>query len=964
MTGANATWHSQAVSVTNDLIVRCKDGVIVDANARAVEVLGEGGDSPVGRNLLDIVGAGERSAVAEALRSPDGRIGLPCSVNVATGDRLDLEANFVHVAPEPDEGPESIYVLIVARDVSERLRAAEALLRSEVQSRELVDRSIDFICLCEKELIRFMNPAGLRMIGVSDGSKILGKPLADIFHKDYRPILDGGLAHLAGDGEVIPMKMVTRRHRVIDVECAVTAMPEASTFVVEAREITERVRSAQRVRDREELLHGIVDSVAEGIITVTEEGIVSAFNKAAETIFGWRATDIIGHPVELLMPEARREEQMGWVETRNRSRSPKEKGTPLHMEGLSVGGRTFPLEAGISNLRKGRRRLFVWVVRDITDRMAAEEALRQSNEALEQRVEERTRALTQEITERRKIEESLQLTARVIDTTSEGVVLTDPQFKITSVNPAFGRITGYSTNEVVGRTPRFHAAIVRNTEMYDRMMTALREKSQWEGEMWTSRKDGSRYAQRLSISAIRREDGELLRYAILVSDITQRKEDEERILYQANYDALTGLPNRSLFRDRLDQALTMARRQDRKVVLMFIDLDGFKLVNDTLGHDMGDLLLKQASDRLLDCVRQTDTVSRLGGDEFTIILAEIADEHHAPVVAQRVIDALSQPFSLEGQEAFVSASIGITTFPDDSDNATDLLKNADAAMYRAKEKGKSNYQYFTSEMNEEVKERLFLKNGLSMALDKGEFELFYQPKMGLEENWITGVEALMRWQHPELGMVSPGRFIPVLEESGLVVDVGNWVLREACSQHVRWLNMGLPPIRVAVNLSARQLRDPALVKVVESVLKETGVGPEALEIEITESMLMSDHGPVIKVLGALHEMGLHVAMDDFGTGYSSLSYLKRFPIDTIKIDRSFVADIAVDKDDAEIIRTIINMGQSLKRRVVAEGVEVVEQLDILKAYRCHEVQGYYFSRPLPADNIIEYITDLKKDRNR
>ncbi len=434
-------------------------------------------------------------------------------------------------------------------------------------------------------------------------------------------------------------------------------------------------------------------------------------------------------------------------------------------------------------------------------------------------------------------------------------------------------------------------------------------------------------------------------------DITMRKEREERIQFQANYDALTGLPNRSLFLDRLNQGSIRSKREDKKLALMFIDLDGFKYVNDTLGHHIGDLLLQKAASRLTECVRATDTVARLGGDEFTIIMPSLDDPARVSLVAQRILDKLAKPFHLKGEEAIVSGSIGITMYPDDATESNDLLKNADAAMYRAKDQGKATFQYYTSDLNEEVKERVAIKTGLSKAMERNEFSLHYQPKLDLHSNRFTGVEALMRWNSADLGLVSPVRFIPSLEETGLVVEVGEWVIRSACEQHRRWMEEGLPPIRVAVNLSARQLRESTFVSIVNNVLNENGVDPKFLEIEITESMLMLDSGTAVVALSRLHDMGIAIAMDDFGTGYSSLNYLKQFPIDTIKIDRSFVAEIATDPDDAEIIKTIISMSKTLNRKVIAEGVETDEQLSILKEYHCDEIQGYLISRPMLADDL-------------
>ncbi len=700
-----------------------------------------------------------------------------------------------------------------------------------------------------------------------------------------------------------------------------------------------------------ELARDLIFFCRDGVISYANAGAVRAFGReSADRLIGRMFVDLV-HPDDQMMVTESLQPLIDAL-------------APMPLR-LSTGGE-MPLDVEIEVVphrpMTGDRTDAVQVTlvaRDISWRLNAEDAIARTHEDYQRTIETRTRELAREIASRQQVEENLRFAAQALDATNEGVLLTDPSFVVTSTNRAYSRIAGQASEDVIGFKPEFLGVMARDRDLFGHMQRDIQEKSQWEGELWTSRAGGERCALHLSITAIRDSEHAIERYAILVADITRRKEDEERIHYQANYDALTGLPNRTLLRDRLEQSMMLARRRSAKVVLMLVDLDGFKLVNDTLGHDTGDKLLCEAARRLIDCVRGSDTVARLGGDEFAVVLSDFADERHAPVVAQRIIDAVSKPFALGGEEAFVSASVGITTFPDDAENVLDLLRNADSAMYRAKDKGKSNFQYFTADMNGEVKERLFLKTGLSMALERGELMLHYQPKMGLRENWITGVEALMRWRHPDLGMISPGRFIPVLEESGLVMDAGVWAMREACRQFVHWQAQGLPAIPVAVNLSARQLRDDALVGLVDSVLAEAGVGPDALQIEITESMLMSEHAQVIRVLGALHDRGLTIAMDDFGTGYSSLSYLKRFPIDVIKIDRSFVADIATDQDDAEIIRTIITMGQSLRRRVVAEGVEDGEQLRILKEYQCHEIQGFYFSPPLPAERIAGYVRGLQ-----
>jgi diguanylate cyclase (GGDEF)-like protein/PAS domain S-box-containing protein len=564
-----------------------------------------------------------------------------------------------------------------------------------------------------------------------------------------------------------------------------------------------------------------------------------------------------------------------------------------------------------------------------------------------------------DISERKSTEEKLRLAAVVFETTAEAIMVLDASFRITTVNPAFAAITGYQAQEVIGRRPSFLALAQGDGDPLEAIWDSIRRQGRWDCEQWNRRKNGEEYAERLSITAIADDGGQISQYVVVFSDITQRKLDEERIRYQASYDTLTGLPNRSLFIDRLNQALNMAERTGQRVGLMFLDLDGFKLVNDTLGHDVGDELLKEAAKRLMFCVRHGDTVARLGGDEFTIIMPNLGEVRNAPAVAQRIIDTLEQPFTLRNNEAFVSASIGITAFPDDAATAKGLLRNADAAMYRAKEQGKANFQFFTAELNAEVSQRMIIKSGLSKALERQEFSVFYQPKCELATGRLTGVEALLRWRSAEQGWIPPTTFIPVMEDTGLISQVGDWVIETACIQHKAWQEAGYGNIRVAVNLSVRQLRQGDLPKTIERMLVRHGVEPAGIELEITESMIMRDTEHAVAVLRSLSDMGIHLAMDDFGTGYSSLSYLKRFPLHTIKIDRSFIHDIATDPDDLEIIRTIISMGHSLRRRVVAEGVETEDQRALLRKLRCDEMQGFLLSPPVPAAEIERMLASMR-----
>jgi diguanylate cyclase (GGDEF)-like protein/PAS domain S-box-containing protein len=581
---------------------------------------------------------------------------------------------------------------------------------------------------------------------------------------------------------------------------------------------------------------------------------------------------------------------------------------------------------------------------------------------LESRVVERTgtlqdinSVLVKEILSHKKTGEQLHVAANAIENAAEGVMICDADERIVSVNKAFTRITGYDPEEVLGKIPDALIADEQASSLRFEISKTVLEQGHWKGELWSRNKKGDSYLEERSVSAVKDAGGRIVNYIILFSDVTKQKEDERRLQFLAHHDSLTGLANRTMFQLRCEETLLRASRKSAKAAVMFIDLDHFKTVNDSLGHAYGDDLLRGVAARVQECVRKTDFVARLGGDEFTVLLNEVTDSGDVALIAKKILDRLSACFTIAGHEIYVSASIGISYYPDDGQNAASLIKNADAAMYAAKEQGRSNYQFFSAEMNAQALEALMMASSLRLAIERDELVLEYQPRIDLGDGAVKGVEALVRWNHPNLGRIMPGQFIGIAEKTGLIDSIGHWVLRTACEQMIAWQRSGLSPLRVAVNLSARQFRQPELTEGVAAILQDTGLVAEALELEVTESLVMHDPQRAAVILERLKEMGVAIAIDDFGTGYSSLSYLKRFPIDFIKIDQSFIRGIPLEAEDVGITRAIIAMAKTLGVRLIAEGVDNYEQLAFLKKEGCDEVQGYLISRPIPGNAMRRFL---------
>ena len=689
-----------------------------------------------------------------------------------------------------------------------------------------------------------------------------------------------------------------------------------------------RKKAELTLRESELRHRNLLNNIAEGIITIDEHGCITSFNPAASKIFGYEAGEIIGQSVNQLMPEPYRGEHDGYLDRYLRSREVHILNEPRELSGCRKDGDIFPLELTVSEIEVGGKKQFSGIVRDITDRKRAEDELR--------------------------------LAATTFDIHA-AIMITDSKANILRVNNAFTNITGYSAAEVVGKNPRLLQSGMQSEAFYTEMWRQISESGQWEGELWNKRKNGELYPEWQTITAVTNVTGDVINYIATFQDITERKEAQAIIERQALYDTLTDLPNRRFFLDRLQQELSSARRRDVFGAVLFIDLDHFKTLNDSLGHAAGDFLLQQVARRLVRNVRTEDTVARLGGDEFVVLLpylhqTEEQSGSQVQGIAEKLREAIAAPYDIQGHQYSFSPSIGIALFPCANDTADDVLKHADTAMYRAKQEGRNMVRFYQPSMQAAADARLVIETELRHAINQKQFVLYYQPQVDNTGTTI-GVEALLRWRHPKHGMILPGEFIGIAEESGMMVSIGEWVLENAMRQFVAWKAVGhlTDDEYLAINVSSGQLHRNNFVGKVRQLLRKTGMDPRALKLELTESVFLDDTDEVVHKMQDLKKLGIHFALDDFGTGYSSLAYLKRLPLDQLKIDKSFVMDAACDKNDAAIVETIIAMARHLNLDVLAEGVETKEVLDLLEACQCSHFQGFYFSQSLSSDELVKFL---------
>jgi diguanylate cyclase (GGDEF)-like protein/PAS domain S-box-containing protein len=698
------------------------------------------------------------------------------------------------------------------------------------------------------------------------------------------------------------------------------------------QDITELKRSDEALHRSETKFRTLYDSTSDAVMLLDENGFFDC-NEATLKIFGCATREefCTKHLADFSPPQQPCGTDSMALANRMIAMA-MEKGSIRFewMHKRNGTGETFLADVLLNAMELDGKQVVQAVVRDITERKRKEEIIRQS--------EERYRT--------------------ILDETADAYYEVDLAGNFTFVNDAICRHIGYSREELLGTS--FRGSIDKEDiktvyNAFSRIYTT--GKPERDIFYRVIRKDGTTGFAENSGFPLQNKKGEIIGFRGIGRDITERKQAEEKIQYLATHDTLTGLPNRSMFSQLLNYAIQTAQRYGRQFAVLFIDLDRFKIINDTLGHEAGDQLLKEIATRLKQQLRAVDVVGRLGGDEFVILIEEVSDSNQVATVAHKILTSVIKPITLMGQESRITASIGICMYPKDAEDEQSLMKNADIAMYLAKEEGKNNYQFYSKDIQSKSLEHLSIETNLRFALEHNELSLHYQAKVDCKTNAITGVEALLRWQNPYLGSVTPTQFIPVAEESGLIIPIGKWVLKTACAQNVAWQQQGLPPVCMAVNLSLRQLTDDNLIDDIRTALNDSGMAPNLLELEITESMVMNNPARIISILTKIKSMGVRLAIDDFGTGYSSLAKIQHFPVDTLKIDRSFIRNILEDAEDKAIAEAIIAMGKTLSLTVVAEGVETVEQMSFLKEHSCDEMQGYYFSKPV----VPEQFADLLRE---
>lgn len=817
-------------------------------------------------------------------------------------------------------------------EVVERKRAEVALERSLILLRGTIEATVDGILVSQNaETIVAFNQKFLQMWGISEStiaSRSLKQVLPFILEQVKEP------ETFAIEANDLFSQADAAKYSIFDLKdgriiehysqpqwMGKTIIGRVCSF----RDITERNRSQAALQKSEATNQALLNAIPDLMIRMSRSGIYLDFIPAKSLSSIQPYLKMQGRSIYEVMPPEIARQRMHYVEQALLTGE-----TQIYEFQLAWSAEHISFEEA-RIVVSGEDEVLV-IIRDITERKQMEEALRAS--------EERYR--------------------RIIETTSEGVLIIDAENQTVFANKTMAQLLGYSLEEMLGMSllsfvsPEQRSLAIAAMSYVQNSKQDIRESF----DLQLCCKDGTILWALVSANAILDRTGKYAGALGMFTDITQRKIAEEKIHYQALHDLLTDLPNRTMFNEKLEAALIQAKNQHLLAVL-FLDLDRFKTINDTLGHAVGDRLLQAVAQRLDNCLQAHGIVARWGGDEFTILLPKIINATASAEISQAIINTLKPAFNLEGHQLHISSSIGIALYPTDGEDGETLVRNADAALYRSKQKGRNNYQFYTAAMNSQASELLLLENDLYYALSHQQFEVYYQPQVNTTTKEITGMEALVRWHHPQFGLISPAKFIPLAEETGLIVPLDQWVLQTACIQNKAWQDAGLPSIRMSVNLSARQFQQPALIGIVAETLEETGLAPEYLELEITETIAMEDVELSKMILDKLHEMGVHLSIDDFGTGYSSLSYLKQFPLNTLKIDKSFINDVASTPQNASIIKAIMTLGKGFNLRIIAEGVETQAQKDCLQSLKCEEIQGYFFSPPLPTVQATDFLANSR-----
>ncbi|MCA1940551.1 MAG: PAS domain S-box protein [Caenispirillum bisanense] len=913
------------------LLVCGLDGVAVAANRAFCDLVGRSRGEVLGRPFTDFVESRDRVALVQRLdrlRSGPLRVLRRDTRFVnARGQMVWTALSVSLVGPEDsDDGDGREYFGIQVRDISDAKQLEQMLLDSERRHRTIFSAlSEGFAQVDGDGRIVEVNDALCGMLGVGRPD-IVGRPLTQFLTGEGAATLaiemdrrDGhmdrafGLSFRHAEGrevltQVYPAGLADR--------LGAAGGTVTGGFIAVIVDTTERSLAERSLAASEERYRTLVDSMQDGLVQV-RDGRLEFANEAAARIVGSTPTALVGRTfMSMVAPE---DQPMLADRYERRLR-----------------GEALPKEYEVRLLRADGSRAVVNL----------HTALTGARDGGHMHI-----TTMKDVTERKRIEDELRKLSSALDQSAAAVVITDARGVIEYVNDRFTKLTGWDAAEVLGRPAEFLADADGGPEA-DAMAKAMQQGRPWKGEARCRRKTGEVYWEHTSIAPVRDARGGITHYVAVKEDITRRKESEARVWQQANYDPVTALPNRVLFQDRLAQSVTRARRRDERLCVMFIDLDRFKYVNDTLGHEAGDELLREVGVRLASCVRESDTVARLAGDEFTVLLPDPGADKDITAVAVRILEALRERFLIAGgREVFVGGSIGVALFPQDGEDAGTLLKNADTAMYRAKENGRNTYQFYTAEMNAEAVNRLMLETDLRRAVEQGELVVHFQPVVDAAARAVTGAEALVRWRHPQRGLVAPGEFLPIAEEIGLIQDIGRMVLRTACAEAAAWHAAGFEGLTVSVNIADRQVTTGRLHVVVNEVLAETGLPAEALAVEVGESLLVRDLPVIDEVLGGISAQGVKLVIDDFGTGYSSLQHLRRFPFRTLKLDRSFVRDVLQDAEDKVLVETVIAMARKLGLSVVAEGVETAAQLEWLLGQYCDLFQGFLFGRPLPPEDF-------------